>query len=119
VITSHSPHRQTTYTHTHTHTHTHTQFGYDFLPAVFESFGAIGHCLAEHIQNLENEYLNLHVEEAFGGCTFAPRWRERFSVALQNGMASKIIGHCNRLHIPLSLSPFDSAFPPVSSSAGC
>jgi hypothetical protein len=95
------------------------QFGYDFLPAVFESFGAIGHRLAGHIQHLENEYLNLHVEEAFGGCTFTPRWRERFSVALQNAMASKIIGHCNRLHIPLSLSPFDSAFPPVSSSAGC
>src|SRR3954462_2282845 len=71
---------------THTHTHTHTsageadkdriydtpckQFGYDFLPAVFESFGAIDHRLAGHIQHLENEYLNLHVEEAFGGCTF-------------------------------------------------
>jgi hypothetical protein len=84
------------------------EFGYDFLPAVFESYGALGNRLAEHMQTMENEYLELHEEERVMGSSgsVVARWRERFSVVLQNSMCHKIVKHCNNLRIPLSSSPF-------------
>jgi hypothetical protein len=81
--------------------------GFVLLPAVFESFGAIGKRLAEHMKELEDQYFdkNVNAEEVEGRGSFVSRWRERFSVALQNGFARKLDMHCAFLRIPLSLSP--------------
>lgn len=77
---------------------------FDFLPAVFESFGAIGGRLAEHMQRLESEYHDLQAPwmvQHEGGGAFVSRWRQRFSVTLQNAMAHKIASHCRSLRVPL------------------
>ena len=89
--------------------------GYQFLPAVFETFGAIGDRLAAHMQSLQCEYVESLGQGLIGtegnGCVVA-RWRERLSVTLQNGMCDKIRRLCNALHIPLAVP---ASLPPVSS----
>ena len=79
--------------------------GFKFLPAVFESYGALGSRLGKQMQDLQKQYEHNHPESYTleGKGAFIGRWRMRFSVCFQTAMARKIAKHCHYYRQPLSI----------------